>query len=118
MRAAFERLGCAITGEGDCWTVEGRFVDLQINVANGQVLGMSGWFGNDVDLFNRAVEAAEQATASGTHAHAEEERKRELRKTHRWDNRLKAWAPISGVGPVIRKDRREAMTRPSGAPIH
>lgn len=101
MRGEIEELGCRVwqlANDENRWKIEGPSIDVEVDLHSGEIEGLD--YGPNVN-FDDLVRDIRRMIQSKERDLAEKTRRRELRKTHDWDNKLKGWVPKSGDGPLI-----------------
>lgn len=104
-RRELDALGCRswqLDSNGHRWRIEGPGVDADLDIGTGEILGLEGDLFGGKAPFDELVEAVDRRVRQKHRAEAEKARRRELRKTHNWDNHRKRWAPKSGAGALLK----------------
>lgn len=103
IRRDLEGLGCLVRRSSDAehvWEIEARGVYVEADLSTGEIEGLC-LLGVD-DAFARLAELIGKELEERRLRVAEEARREQLRRTHTWVNKKKAWVPNSGEGPLIR----------------
>ena len=104
MRTELEKIGCRLwqlNGESDWWRVEAPGVELDIDLASGEIEGMDGGQHDRETVFYELPTLIGEAINHKLSAKARRARTTQLQLTHRWENKRKAWVPKSGDGPLV-----------------
>jgi hypothetical protein len=103
MKARLEQNRCGVTDQGEGrWRVSGTGLSIDIDLSTGAVEHSDGQLGEQLPEFERLEEFIIRSVASREAHRADMARRKERRKTHRWDNSKKAWMPKTNFGTAIK----------------